>query len=195
MLISLRTSIHKESIMSILHTEALTKLYGTPDQAIYALNGVNLSVEAGEFVAIMGPSGSGKSTALYLMGGLERPTSGKVWLRDADMTTLNDDALSTLRRTSLGFVFQFFNLIPVLSARENVAIPLILDGVPRPDALRRADEALARVGLANRGEHRPSEMSGGQRMNQRATWTRVPAMKWYSFCVRLSINGHKRLCW
>jgi putative ABC transport system ATP-binding protein len=148
--------------MSILHTESLTKVYGAASQPIYALNGVNLAVEKGEFLAIMGPSGSGKSTALYLLGGLERPTSGKVWLQDSDISTLNDDALSRLRRESLGFVFQFFNLIPVLTARENVAIPLILDGVSRPEGLKRADEALARVGLSERGSHRPSELSGGE---------------------------------
>jgi putative ABC transport system ATP-binding protein len=161
--------------MSILHTESLTKIYGTAAQPIYALNGVTLAVEEGEFLAIMGPSGSGKSTALYLMGGLDKPTSGKVWLRDADMSVLNDDQLSTLRRTSLGFVFQFFNLIPVLNARENVAMPLILDGVPRAEALQRADEALARVGLQDRGSHRPSELSGGQQ--QRAALARALVTK------------------
>ncbi len=161
--------------MSILHTESLTKVYGTADQPIYALNGMNLAVEQGEFLAIMGPSGSGKSTALYLMGGLEKPTSGKVWLRNSDMSVLNDDDLSKLRRQSLGFVFQFFNLIPVLSARENVAIPLILDGVPRPEALKRADESLSRVGLQDRGSHRPSELSGGQQ--QRAALARALVTK------------------
>lgn len=148
--------------MSIISTESLTKTYGAANQPIYALNAVNLAVEEGEFLAIMGPSGSGKSTLLYLLGGLDRPTSGKVRLKDADMSAMTDDDLSRLRRQSLGFVFQFFNLIPVLSAHENVAIPLILDGVPRPDALKRAHDALSRVGLADRGEHRPSELSGGQ---------------------------------
>jgi putative ABC transport system ATP-binding protein len=157
--------------MSIVHTETLTKVYGSADQPIYALNAVNLVVEEGEFLAIMGPSGSGKSTLLYLLGGLDRPTSGKVWLRDADMSGLNDDALSRLRRESLGFVFQFFNLVPVLTARENVAMPLILDGVSRAEALQRADEALARVGLSERGAHRPAELSGGQQ--QRAALARA----------------------
>ncbi len=157
--------------MSIVHTEALTKVYGSTDQPIYALNAVSLEVEEGEFLAIMGPSGSGKSTLLYLLGGLDRPTSGKVWLRDADMSLLNDDALSRLRRESLGFVFQFFNLVPVLTARENVAMPLILDGIGRSEALRRADESLARVGLSERGSHRPAELSGGQQ--QRAALARA----------------------
>jgi putative ABC transport system ATP-binding protein len=148
--------------MSILHTESLAKVYGSDGQRIAALHEVNLIVEEGEFLAIMGPSGSGKSTLLYLLGGLDRPTSGKVWLRDADLSALNDDDLSRVRRTELGFVFQFFNLIPVLTARENVAIPLILDGVPRRESLKQADEVLARVGLADRSTHRPSELSGGQ---------------------------------
>ncbi len=148
--------------MSIVRTEALTKVYGVASQPIYALNEVNLAVDEGEFLAIMGPSGSGKSTLLYLLGGLDRPTSGSVRLRESDISALDDDALSRLRRTSLGFVFQFFNLVPVLSARENVAMPLILDGVRRVDALKRADDALARVGLADRGAHRPSELSGGE---------------------------------
>jgi putative ABC transport system ATP-binding protein len=147
---------------SIVHTDSLTKVYGDAAHPVHALNGVNLSVEAGEFVAIMGPSGSGKSTLLYLLGGLERPTSGTVWLRDADLSKLDDDALSRRRRTDLGFVFQFFNLIPVLTARENVAMPLILDGVPRAEALQRADESLSKVSLADRGTHRPAELSGGQ---------------------------------
>jgi putative ABC transport system ATP-binding protein len=148
--------------MSIIHTQSLTKVYGSDSQPIYALNEVNLAVEAGEFIAIMGPSGSGKSTLLYLLGGLDRPTSGKVWLRDSDVFALDDDALSGLRRTELGFVFQFFNLIPVLTAEENVAIPLLLDGVPRAESLKQAQEALSRVGMADRSTHRPSELSGGQ---------------------------------
>lgn len=161
--------------MSVLRTESLTKIYGAASQPIYALNDINLAVEEGEFLAIMGPSGSGKSTALYLMGGLEQPSSGKVWLRDQDISALNDDALSRIRRESLGFVFQFFNLIPVLSAAENVAIPLILDGVPRSEALKRAEESLARVGLADRASHRPSELSGGQQ--QRAALARALVTK------------------
>ncbi len=148
--------------MSIVRTESLTKTYGADGQKTVALNAVNLTVEEGEFLAIMGPSGSGKSTLLYLVGGLDTPSSGKVWLRDADIFALNDDALSRLRRKSLGFVFQFFNLVPVLSAQENVAIPLILDGIPRAEAMKRANEALAKVGLSDRASHRPSELSGGQ---------------------------------
>ena len=139
------------------------------------LKNISLEIPRGKLVVITGVSGSGKSTALYLIGGLERPTSGKVWLRDADISTLNDDALSRIRRESLGFVFQFFNLIPVLTAAENVAMPLILDGVPRADALKRATEALSRVGMADRATHRPSEMSGGQQ--QRAALARALVAK------------------
>ncbi len=148
--------------MPLIRAQSLTKVYGAPAQPVRALHNVNLSIEAGEFVAIMGPSGSGKSTLLYLLGGLDRPTSGTVQLRDTDVSKLSDQALSRLRRTEIGFVFQFFNLLPILTARENVALPLILDGVARADALRRADAALDRVGLVDRGTHRPAELSGGQ---------------------------------
>src|SRR5262249_8534523 len=148
--------------MAIVRTESLTKVYGDHGHPVQAVNGVSLAVEEGEFLAIMGPSGSGKSTLMYMIGGLEKPTSGNVWVRDSDLSKLNDDALSHLRRTQLGFVFQFFNLIPVLRARDNVAMPLILDGVKRAEALIRADEALVKVGLKDRAEHRPSELSGGE---------------------------------
>lgn len=148
--------------MSVISAENLTRTYGTADHTVYALNNVSLQVDEGEFVAIMGPSGSGKSTLLYLLGGLDKPSNGRVLLGNTDMSAMNDDALSELRRKSLGFVFQFFNLIPVLSARENVAMPLILDGVPRAEALKRADEALKPVGMSARAEHRPVELSGGE---------------------------------
>jgi putative ABC transport system ATP-binding protein len=159
--------------MQLIRTTALTKLYGDASHPVTALNGVDLIVEEGEFLAVMGPSGSGKSTLLYLIGGLDRPTSGTVCLRDRDLSTLDDDGLSRLRRTELGFIFQFFNLIPVLTARENVAMPMILDGTRRPEALKRADEALARVGLAQRGTHRPLELSGGEQ--QRVALARAMA--------------------
>ncbi len=148
--------------MQLVRTESLTKIYGDSGHPVHALQGVNLAVDEGEFLAVMGPSGSGKSTLLYMVGGLERPSSGKVLLRDQDIDALNDDALSQLRRTQMGFVFQFYNLIPVLTAKENVAMPLILDGVARPEALKRAEEALARVGIVDRSTHRPAELSGGE---------------------------------
>src|SRR5262249_17981115 len=147
----------EDNAMQLVHTESLTKIYGDSSQPVRALQDVTLNVDEGEFLAVMGPSGSGKSTLLYLLAGLERPTSGKVLLRNQDLNTLNDDALSRLRRTQLGFVFQFFNLIPVLTAQDNVAMPLILDGVPRGKALKEAEAALARVNLEKRSSHRPSE--------------------------------------
>jgi putative ABC transport system ATP-binding protein len=148
--------------MQVVRTEGLTRTFGDESHRVYALNGVTFSVDEGEFVAIMGPSGSGKSTLLYLLGGLDRPTSGKIWLQGDDLSTLDDDALSRIRRTEIGFVFQFFNLIPVLTAAENVAMPLILDGVQRAQALHRAHEALDKVGLGDRTTHRPAELSGGE---------------------------------
>jgi putative ABC transport system ATP-binding protein len=148
--------------MQVVRTEGLTRIYGDESHRVYALNDVTFSVDEGEFVAIMGPSGSGKSTLLYLLGGLERPSSGKIWLQGDDLSTLDDDALSRIRRKEIGFVFQFFNLIPVLTAAENVAMPLILDGMPRAQALQRAHDALDKVGLADRTTHRPAELSGGQ---------------------------------
>ncbi len=148
--------------MQLVHTQSLTKIYGDSSQPVRAVQDVNLNVESGEFLAVMGPSGSGKSTLLYMLGGLEQPTSGKVLLRDQDVYALKDDALSRLRRTQVGFVFQFYNLIPVLTAQENVAMPLILDGMPRAAALKKAGESLVKVGLADRSTHRPAELSGGQ---------------------------------
>jgi putative ABC transport system ATP-binding protein len=148
--------------MAVVRTDSLTKIYGDAGHQVYALDHVSLSIDAGEFVAIMGPSGSGKSTLLYLLGGLDKPTSGKVWIDQNDLSTMNDDRLSQLRRQQIGFVFQFFNLIPVLTAQENVAMPLILDGTPRHDAIEKADRALDTVGLGDRKHHRPLELSGGE---------------------------------
>lgn len=148
--------------MQLIHTESITKIYGDSAQPVHAVQDINLTVDDGEFLAVMGPSGSGKSTLLYLLGGLERPTKGTVFLRDQDLSKLNDDALSRVRRTQMGFVFQFYNLIPVLTAKENVAMPLILDGIPRADALKRAEDALAKVGITDRSTHRPAELSGGE---------------------------------
>ncbi len=148
--------------MPIVETEKLTKVYGEGDTAVRALDGVSLKVEPGEFVAVMGPSGCGKSTLLHLIGGLDRPTSGRVILDGSDLGRLSDDRLTELRRRRVGFVFQFFNLIPVLTAAENAALPLLLDGIRPAEAQARAREWLERVGLGDRLEHRPHELSGGQ---------------------------------
>jgi putative ABC transport system ATP-binding protein len=148
--------------MSIVKTENLTKIHGRAEAEVVALKDVSLSLEPGEFVSVMGPSGCGKSTLLHLIGGLDRPTRGKVWLQGRDLVSLNDDALAQVRRREIGFVFQFFNLIPVLSALENAALPLALDGVKPAEANRRAQTWLERMGLENRLHHRPDQLSGGQ---------------------------------
>jgi putative ABC transport system ATP-binding protein len=143
-----------------VEARGLSRVYGTGPDAVHALREVDLSITAGEFVAIMGPSGSGKSTLLHLVGGLDRPDTGEVRIEGETLAELNDEALAHLRRRRIGFVLQFFNLFPLLSARENVAFPLLLDG--RGDALALADAALERVGLAERAKHRPGELSGGE---------------------------------
>jgi putative ABC transport system ATP-binding protein len=148
--------------MSHVRTENLNKFYGSGENKVHALRDVNLTINQGDFVAVMGPSGSGKSTLLHLIGGLDQPTSGLIQLGDTDISTLSDRALSRLRRRKIGFVFQFFNLMPTLTARENVALPLLLDKVQRTSALERADEALRQLGLGDRIHHQPSELSGGQ---------------------------------
>ncbi|QGF23628.1 ABC transporter ATP-binding protein [Raineyella fluvialis] len=144
----------------IVRTVALTKTYGSAESEVRALDAVDLSVAPGEFVAVMGPSGCGKSTLLNMVGGLDTPTSGEVFVDGAELTTLPDDRLTELRRRRIGFVFQFFNLIPVLDAVENAALPLTLDGdAGAEDA---AVEWLTRVGLADRLHNRPDQLSGGQ---------------------------------
>ena len=148
--------------MSIVETHELTKVYGQGETAVTALDGVNLHVEPGEFVAVMGPSGCGKSTLLHLIGGLDRPTSGQVILDGRKLAQLNDNALTELRRRKVGFVFQFYNLIPVLTAVENAALPLILDGIKPGEARTRAKQWLERIGLQDRLTHRPDALSGGQ---------------------------------
>lgn len=147
--------------MAILEADNLTQVYGRGSAAVTALDHVNLSIEPCEFVAIMGPSGSGKSTLLHLLGGLDTPTSGRVLLDGVDLSKLDDKALTLLRRNKIGFVFQFFNLIPVLSALENVTLPLVLNG-EQSDAAEKARTWLERVDLGERMNHRPGQMSGGQ---------------------------------
>ncbi len=146
----------------IIQTENLTKIYGHGETAVTALHHLNLSVDADEFVAIMGPSGCGKSTLLHLIGGLDRATEGRVWLDGHELSKLDDTRLTEMRRRKIGFVFQFFNLIPVLTAVENAALPLILDGAKQAEARAIATEWLKRVGLAGQLTQRPDQLSGGQ---------------------------------
>jgi len=148
--------------MSIISTQNLTKIFGSGPTAVTALDHVNLTVNAGEFVSIMGPSGCGKSTLLHLIGGLDRPTSGSITLDGISIANMNDDRLTELRRRKIGFVFQFFNLIPVLTAVENAALPITLDGVKPLSAQKQASQWLARFGLADRSSSRPDQLSGGQ---------------------------------
>ena len=146
--------------MSILETKDLRKVYGTGDTAVRALDGVDLTIEHGEFVAIVGTSGSGKSTLLHMLGGLDRPTSGSVFVDGKDIFSFKDEALTIFRRRKIGFVFQSYNLVPVLDVQENIVLPIQLDG-------RRVDKAFVRqivrtLGLEERLEALPSQLSGGQ---------------------------------
>lgn len=148
--------------MALIQTENLTKVYGSGETAVTALNRVNLQVNPGEFVAVMGPSGCGKSTLLHLLGGLDRPTDGKVTIGGTTLAAMKDDDLAKLRRKRIGFVFQFYNLIPVLNAVENTALPITLDGVPPAESKKRAVEWLQKFGLGDRQGSRPDQLSGGQ---------------------------------
>jgi putative ABC transport system ATP-binding protein len=138
----------------------LTRRYGEGETAVDALRGIDLTVHSGELVAVMGPSGSGKSTLMHILAGLDKPTSGTVSIAGTEITDLNDTKLTHLRRDHVGFVFQFFNLLPMLDAEENVVLPLSIAG-KKPDKAW-LDELLERTGLNNRRSHRPSELSGGQ---------------------------------
>ena len=148
--------------MALLQAENLTKIYGKGETKVIALDHVSLNVDEGEFLAIMGPSGCGKSTLLYLLGGLDRPSDGTVLIDGQVLNKLSDEALTKLRRRSIGFVFQFYNLIPVLDATENAALPVILDGTKPSKAKAKAREWLQKVGLGDRMDHRPDQLSGGQ---------------------------------
>jgi putative ABC transport system ATP-binding protein len=140
----------------------VTKHYQQGSRVVQAVRGVSLTIADGEFVSIMGPSGSGKSTLMHLLGALDQPTSGRVLFQGRDLQTLSDRELSLIRRTRIGFVFQFFNLLPTLTAVENVALPLLLSGQRRSKALGPADAELERVGLKDRASHFPDQLSGGE---------------------------------
>ena len=159
--------------MRILQTEGLKKYYGTGDTQVKALDGVDLAVEQGEFVAIVGTSGSGKSTLLHMLGGLDRPTSGKVTVDGRDIFALKDEELTIFRRRKIGFVFQSYNLVPVLSVWENMILPIQLDGRAVDEAFVR--EVVATLGLEKKLQNLPSQLSGGQQ--QRVAIARALATK------------------
>lgn len=146
--------------MEILRVENLRKIYGKGETEVVALDNVSLSVNKGEFVAIVGSSGSGKSTLLHLIGGVDRPTSGKVIVEDTDIFGLKDDELAIFRRRQVGIIYQFYNLIPILNVEENVVLPLELDGKAADEA--ELNEMLANLDLTKRRKHLPNELSGGQ---------------------------------
>ncbi len=148
--------------LPILIVENVEKVYEGGQQCVKALAGVSFTVEAGEFIILMGPSGCGKSTLLHLVGGVDRPTHGHVLLNDTRLDSLSEEELARVRRNSIGFVFQFFNLLPTLTIAENVALPLMLDGASEIHTRGRVNELLERVGLTTRGGHFPSEASGGE---------------------------------
>ena len=146
--------------MEILKVENLTKVYGKGNTRVVALDNVSFSVQKGEFVAIVGASGSGKSTLLHLLGGVDRPTSGKVYVEGKDIYSLNDDKLSIFRRRHVGLIYQFYNLIPILNVEENITLPLSLDN--RKVDQEKLDNLIKLLGLDGRRNHLPHELSGGQ---------------------------------
>ena len=146
--------------MNILQTTDLKKYYGTEPNITKALDGVTLSIEEGEFVAIVGASGSGKSTLLHLIGGVDRPTSGKVYIDGKDIYALNNDNLAIFRRRQIGLIYQFYNLIPILNVEENITLPCDLDGCEIDK--KRLQEMLKTLSLENRKTHLPNQLSGGQ---------------------------------
>jgi len=148
--------------LPILIVNSLERTYNGGGRAVAALRGVSFEAETGDFIALMGPSGCGKSTLLHIVGGMDRPTHGRVSLGGIALDSLDEETLARLRRKKIGFVFQFFNLLPTLTVAENVALPLMLDGARQSQTSERAREMLGRVGLADRAAHFPAELSGGE---------------------------------
>ena len=160
---------------AVVEMHDITKVYGEGEAEVRAVDGISLTVEPGEYVAIMGASGSGKSTVMNIIGALDVATSGTYKIDGVDIGDLDDDALSLVRNRRIGFIFQAFNLIPRMSAASNVELPLMYRGVRRSERRRRALDALAKVGLADRSHHQPNELSGGQQ--QRVAVARALAME------------------
>ncbi|BDF33925.1 MULTISPECIES: ABC transporter ATP-binding protein [Extibacter] len=146
--------------MELLKVENVSKIYGTGDNEVKALDNVSFTVEKGEFVAIIGPSGSGKSTLLHMLGGVDAPTSGKIFVEGVDLGCMDESKLSIFRRRQVGLIYQFYNLIPILDVQENITLPLLLDG-QKPDSAY-LDELIGTLGLKERLHHLPSQLSGGQ---------------------------------
>ena len=146
--------------MEILKVENLSKIYGKGETAVKAIDDISFSVEKGEFVAIIGPSGSGKSTMLHILGGVDRPTKGKVYINDTDIYSLNNNDLAIFRRRNVGLIYQFYNLIPILNVEENISLPVLLDGKKVDE--QRLKEIVKNLGLENRIKHLPNQLSGGQ---------------------------------
>lgn len=159
--------------MTVLKTEALTKIYGKGQTAVTALDNANLSVEQGEFIGVVGTSGSGKSTLLHMLGGLDRPTSGKVFVGNKDIFSLKDEALTIFRRRKIGFVFQSFNLVPTLNVYENIVFPIQLDGNDVDEKF--VGEVIRSIGLSDMQDRLPNQLSGGQQ--QRVAIARALATK------------------
>jgi len=184
MVLGLRERQHAVSVpvaeRSIIEMQNVVKTYDTGDVKVHALKGVSLTVPKGEMLAVMGPSGCGKTTLLNCVSGLDSIDGGVIRIDGTDINTLNDNTKTTFRARNMGFIFQFYNLLPVLSAVENVELPLVVSGVSGKEARRRSIAALERVGLKDWGSHRPAQLSGGQR--QRVTIARAlvnnPAIVW-----------------
>ncbi|HOA79564.1 MAG TPA: ABC transporter ATP-binding protein, partial [Defluviitaleaceae bacterium] len=150
------------TIKDVIEAKNLYKSFQLGDNLVEVLKDINLNIKKGEFVSIMGPSGSGKSTLLYLLGGLDKPTSGSIKINGKELSVMNDKEESIMRRRDVGFVFQFYNLIPNLNVEENIMLPILLDGKKIKDYKEKLDEILEIVGLEDRREHTPRELSGGQ---------------------------------
>ena len=159
----------------MIRLQGIHRSYRVGDETVHALRGLDLEIQAGEYVSIMGPSGSGKSTLLNIMGLLDRPNAGHYHLDGRDVTGLSDDELARVRREKIGFVFQFFHLVPRLTAAENILLPLVLAGIAPEERQRRLTRLLAQYGLEHRADHRPDQLSGGQ--CQRVAIARAMAME------------------